>query len=1095
MATLKCYTCLLKIQSHACNITCCICTEVYHLKCITLDKEDQQFYLSISNEWMCSNCHIDLFPFNCIDETDEYLQYTCPELYPIAMSDYLFCPFDLNEQNTNLPIYESDPDIHFYDNLNINGRCQYYIEESFNKELSTSNIHAGITLSIIHANMRSVQKNLSDFENYFKLLHHSFSVIAISETWLHDYNKELYCIDGYAMIQRCRSGRIGGGVALCIKDGISYNVRNDLSIFNDIMESLFIEIPSTEFNLERSVIIAVIYRPPNTDLEMFNNEIQDVLNKIHKEKKLCYLSGDFNIDLLKSEKHNLTSAFLSLMYSHSLVPLITRPTRIGKDTASLIDNIFTNNLVALQTSFQGVLTTDISDHYPVFHINPSFVRTENESFCVKRMMNETNRKKFIDSVASADWSNIFESNDAQESFTKLHTKLLFFYEQAFPKKRVKIRYNNKKPWLTDGLRKSIKMKNKLYVKSKRCPSAQNTSYYKNYRNKLCRLLRKAEKRHYNELIERNKNNLKMTWNIIKEIINKRKKQNCQTKFKLSNNQIISDKTMISEKFNDYFVNVGPTLSQSLQNVSRTPRSYLKFPMTNTIFLCDVTDTELFDIFKSLKDSAPGYDEMKLFPLKSALEYFVYPLSYVCNLSMQQGVFPQELKIANVVPLYKKDDSMVFSNYRPVSLLTSLSKVFEKVMYNRLISFLNKYKILYKYQFGFRKDHSTYLALMCLMDKLIKCLENGEHVVGVFLDFSKAFDTVDHDILMTKLYHYGIRDNALNWFKSYLSNREQFVTYNKSKSSMKTIKCGVPQGSILGPVLFLLYINDLSTLCDKVFSIFFADDSNLFKSDKNLSVIEEVLNSELEQISMWLKANKLYMNVSKTQYMIFSGRRAVELSFDLHIEGNKLNCVDKSKFLGVIIDNKLSWKDHVSYIAMKVSKGIGIVTKARHFLSHKSLLSLYYSFVYPHISYCNHIWGNAAATYINRLTVLQKRVIRIITGVPPRTPSAPLYAKLKVLNLIQMNKFLIGQLMFKYYQNKLPDVISNLFTPNREIHAHNTRQSNCLHPPKVKTELSKRSVDYQGVILWNQIISTNVSLNVSHLTFKNHLRKIILEEKI
>ena len=271
MATLKCYTCLSKIQSHACKITCCICTEVYHLKCITLNKEDQQFYLSISNEWMCSNCHIELFPFNCIDETDEYLQYVCPEIYPIAMSDYLFSPFELNEQNTNLPIYEADPDLHFYDNLNINGRCQYYIEESFNKEISTSNIHTGITLSIIHANMRSVQKNLSDFENYLKLLHHSFSVIAISETWLHEYNKELYCIDGYAMIQRCRSDRIGGGVALCIKDGISYNVRNDLSIFNDIMESLFIEIPSTEFNLERGVIIAVIYRPPNTDLEMFNN--------------------------------------------------------------------------------------------------------------------------------------------------------------------------------------------------------------------------------------------------------------------------------------------------------------------------------------------------------------------------------------------------------------------------------------------------------------------------------------------------------------------------------------------------------------------------------------------------------------------------------------------------------------------------------------------------------------------------------------------------------------------------------------------------------------------------------------------------------
>ena len=358
----------------------------------------------------------------------------------------------------------------------------------------------------------------------------------------------------------------------------------------------------------------------------------------------------------------------------------------------------------------------------------------------------------------------------------------------------------------------------------------------------------------------------------------------------------------------------------------------------------------------------------------------------------------------------------------------------------------------------------------------------------FLDFSKAFHTVDHNIVLDKLDHYGIRGCALSWFRSYLSHIFQYVTYNGSQSSQQLIKCGVPQGSILGSLLFLVYINDLCIVCKSTEPVLFADDTNLFSSGSNASSLQDGVNNDLAIIAEWLKVNKLSLNIKKTHFMCFSAKNKPSPCISLQIDGEALAEVNKSKFLGVIIDNKLR-KYHISFVCRKVARGIGVIIKARKVLHRESMKCLYYSFIYPYMIYCNQVWGSACKTNIEPLLILQKRVMRIILGVHPRSPSEPLFITLKFLSCEHIFKYLIGRLMYRIYHGEL-SVLHCLFTKNSDIHVHNTRQKCHYHMPLCRTNLGKCGLRYVGASVWNSILSVNINPSVSEFIFSRSLKAAI-----
>jgi len=662
---------------------------------------------------------------------------------------------------------------------------------------------------------------------------------------------------------------------------------------------------------------------------------------------------------------------------------------------------------------------------------------------------------------------------------------------CFPVKKVSA-YKNRKPWLTSGLKKSIKIKNKLYVNSIKYPTSENKNLYKQYKAQLHRLLQRCEREYYDSLFIQYKNNMRKSWDLIKRVINKDSKHTVPDMFSIDGKNV-NVKHVIANKFNKYYVNIGPSLAKNIPPTDKDATAYLGESYPNSIYLWDTNETEIINIIKQMKVSSPGWDSVSSKVIKNTYHHFLKPLVYILNLSLTQGAVPNELKIARVTPIYKSGDKMQLNNYRPVSVLPSFSKILEKLVYKRIHEFIDKHNILYKLQFGFREKHSTNLALSFLVDNIITAHEKGECVLGIFIDFSKAFDTVNHQILFRKLEHYGIRGVALKWVKSYLSNRYQFVQYNGVNSERYGITCGVPQGSILGPLFFLLYINDLANVCNKVLSILFADDTNLFLAGKDIDIMIHSMNQELETLLLWLHANKLSLNVKKTHYVIFKpGRKVVTPTRNICINNKIVQEELSTTFLGVVLDSKLSWNLHIHKIKMKMSKNIGVLLKARRVFNSSTLLTLYYSFVYPYISYCIEVWGNAAKKYTDSLFKLQKLCCRIITGSKRLTPSKPLFRSLKIMSLYEAYEYCVMLFMFKFHSGLLPDIVKPMFQragSNRIV----TRLNQGFILPRCASKCFSNSIRFQGAKIWNKY-HTDLNLLCTFYTFKFNLKTIILNQQ-
>jgi hypothetical protein len=489
-----------------------------------------------------------------------------------------------------------------------------------------------------------------------------------------------------------------------------------------------------------------------------------------------------------------------------------------------------------------------------------------------------------------------------------------------------------------------------------------------------------------------------------------------------------------------------------------------------MFLTPTHPMEIYKTIISLKSKkSSGHDNLSATFLKEIDAEMSYPLSIIINKSFAEGTVPDALKIAKIIPIYKSKEHDLFSNYRPISLLPTISKILEKTMHKRLFTFLESNKLLYQSQYGFRKNHSTTQAILEFVTKTVAALEDKKSTLAVFLDLSKAFDTINHGILLHKLEFYGIRGIAYDWIKSYLDNRKQFVVYNSCKSVEMSISCGVPQGSVLGPLLFLIYMNDLPDCLNNVNNILFADDTTLYQSARSIDDLYKTINIDLVTLSDWLKANKLSLNISKTKYMLFSNKRLTGLNnLEVMINNTLLVREQCLKFLGIYIDENLTWNQHIQIIKSKLASTIYAMNRLKHFIPCKYKLTLYFSLIYPYLVYGIPVWGSAYDKHINKLIIMQKKVIRIICGTKYNEHTNPLFCQLDILKLNDIYKMEVCKLVLKFKQNNLPAPLMNIFILNNDIYKRRTRQYTNLHVPKCRTTLATQSVTCKGPQLWNAL---------------------------
>ena len=977
-----------------------------------------------------------------------------------------------------------------FDTANSLLPADYHDIDSFIRHIKRKKETKFITLSLNIESISSKFNKLSAFLETLSRENCFLDAILIQETWLSDNDCKsdgtikLFSIPGYQTIPLGRKCGRKGGLIIYLRDNYTYESR-DLYKTSTDWEGQFIDI--THINKEKltpKISLANVYRPPRNNysdesIDKFIKPMTDIILTLCKEKSTIITGGDFNIDLLMLNSKEKFQEYFDIFVSNGLLPQITLPTRFAKKRATLIDQIFCRFSKNTSELKSGIVVTKISDHLPCFSsIKVVFKANTKPPEYIKIDKNgpsdiEDFKKEVKKGLSQTDFDNDLLA-DPNDNYGKLETIITSAKEKCLPLTEVKFKkYKHKiSPWITFTIINSIKTKDKLYVKWKKAnPDSLKYVELENLFHSHCSTLQKsireAKQQYYYKQFENFKSNIKKTWGQINEILSNKKKDSELPSYFCEGNSILTKSEDIADCFNRFFCNVGPKLADSIKGPEgKSYKDYLKQNILSTFAFTTVDTDYVIKMIAELKSkSSFGHDGISSILLKKVSPEISKVLTCIINQSLVTGIFPNSLKVAKISPIYKKEDPHQTDNYRPISLLPVISKVFEKVVFKQVYEYFNVNNLLYKSQYGFRKKHSTDLAGLEFNDKIVNHLDESKLPLAIFLDLSKAFDTIDHDILIRKLCFYGITGNSLNWFKSYLTNRKQYVQFKDSLSSYSMIKTGVPQGSILGPLLFIIYMNDIAQITDKFYFTIYADDTTLIApictfsiNDKNdFDMISHNINAELKIITDWLALNKLSLNAKKTKMMVFHyhQKKISNIKLKLFINNTAIEQVKEFCFLGVVFDECLTWKPHVQKIGSKISMANGTLNRLKRFIPQDVLKMIYSALILPHLNFGVLLWGHNS----KRIIRLQKWAVRAVTSSKYNAHTNPIFQTLRLIKFHDIRNLSYLKFHYKYTVNELPKYFDKMFDQNFPTHNYLTRHKNKPLPADWKKQAAKRSIRF------------------------------------
>jgi hypothetical protein len=839
-----------------------------------------------------------------------------------------------------------------------------------------------------------------------------------------------------------------------------------------------IEVCGVQLNTNRDIFcIIAVYRSPSGNFSTFLSSMELILHKLCKKNVRVIICGDFNVNF--REDCPMKRQLEVLFATFNLRPTINFPTRIGCNTSTLIDNIFIN--VHQYVGFETIpLSNGLSDHEGqllILNVSSKVIKEKHNYYY--RGINNESLYDFQMKLSYESWELVFNTCDLNSSFNEFLNLFLRHFNSSFPLKRG---FKQKsKSWITKGIIVSCKRKRDLYLETKRTNNPVLLKYYKDYCRILSKVVNQAKRITYEKRVRDSKNITKATWNIINtEICKKARKTKDNIKALCIQGKRTTNLNTIVDAFNNYFIKIADNIhSKRIEkdmnsthllstNKSENYMSYMSkvfdspFPRNETV---KTTNTEIEKIIVSLKASTThGYEGISNTILKASKNFISVPLSYLCNRVLFEGIYPDRLKYAEIIPVFKKGEKCDLSNYRPISILTSFSKIFEKVMYTRLIWHLNKYKILSNHQFGFRTNRGTDNAIFQLISEILKALNQKILISGIFCDLEKAFDCVSHKVLLDKLMYYGIKDKHLELYKSYLHNRYQRTQIRDGygnvlmRSKWARIRNGVPQGSVLGPLLFIIYINDLPKILElHSIPILFADDTSVLVSHPNPGQLKNVLEKVYFILSDWFSKNLLSLNIVKTCCINFSANNKMAITRDV---GNLLPQISSSydlKFLGIIITRTMNWERHIDELLIRLSSACYMLRNMKRIMSINIMKIIYNSYFHSVMSYGLIFWGNSA--YAEKVFRMQKRAIRLIVGCQSKQSCRNRFRELNILPLRGQYVYL---LMMYVVQNR------DKFVPNNEYHDLLTRRRMDLHVNQVNLAVYGRGVTHMAVKVFNAL---------------------------